>query len=339
MAGKSMSDVQRSSGKGGGERWRHLLKPGAVCLVTGAAGLIGHHLCRSLLRAGCEVIALDDLSTGLWCNIEPFMMEPGFCFVEQDVVQPMVVRDKLTAIFHLACPASPVHYQKDSIKTTRTLVLGMLNILELARQQGVPVVQASTSEVYGSPLHHPQREVDWGQVNPIGPRACYDEGKRCAESLCMDYHRQYGVPVKIARIFNTYGPGMHPEDGRVVVNFLMQALRGESLTLYGDGLQTRSFCYVADLVEGLLLLAASPPAVTGPVNLGNPHEVSMLALAEQVVQLTEVPSEICFKPLPQDDPPRRQPDITLAYGLLGWKPTTSLAEGLRYTLEDLRTHI
>ena len=298
-------------------------------LVTGGAGLIGSNLCRRLLREGHSVLCLDNLFTGTRRNILPLLARPRFALIEQDVTAPIDV--DVDEIYNLACPASPIHYQLDAVHTTKTSVLGALNVLELARRLKVPVFQASTSEVYGDPEMHPQREEYWGHVNPIGPRSCYDEGKRCAETLFFDYHRQYGVQIKVARIFNTYGPGMHPDDGRVVSNFIVQALRGEDITIYGDGTQTRSFCYVDDLVEGLTRLMATEKGVIGPINLGNPAEFTIRQLAETVLALTGSSSKLAFRPLPVDDPRQRQPDIAVAHKLLSWAPRIELEEGLKRT--------
>jgi UDP-glucuronate decarboxylase len=300
-------------------------------LVTGGAGFVGSHLIDRLIARGDRVVCLDNLSTGSEANIAHLLGHPRFEFVFADVTEPFFAR--VDGIFNLASPASPVHYQGRPIETTRTSVLGALNALDLARQLGCPILQASTSEVYGDPLVHPQREDYCGNVNPVGPRACYDEGKRCAETLFMDHHRVHGLPVKIARIFNTYGPRMQPDDGRVVSNFITQALAGAPLTIYGDGSQTRSFCYVDDLVEGLLRLMDTDVSVTGPVNLGNPGEFTIATLAQMVTAMTRSSSEIVHLPLPQDDPRQRRPDITLAQSLLdGWAPQVPLAEGLAHTI-------
>lgn len=300
-------------------------------LVTGGAGFLGSHLCERLLAAGHSVIALDNLSTGRLENIAPLQNHPNFAFINHDVTHPIDL--EVDWILNFACPASPPHYQKDPIQTTKTSVLGALNMLELARKNNARIMQASTSEVYGDPLIHPQPESYVGNVNPIGIRACYDEGKRCAESLFFDYHRMYNIDIKVIRIFNTYGPNMDPADGRVVSNFIMQALRGEPLTMYGDGKQTRSFCYVDDLVDGILAMMHTEKGVTGPINLGNPDEFNLLELAEQVLQLTGSSSKIVFNPLPKDDPTRRKPDITLAKSVLGWQPKFNLETGLKKTIE------
>lgn len=303
-------------------------------LVTGGAGFIGSHLCDRLLDAGHEVLCVDNVFTGSKRNIYHLIGHPRFEFMRHDITFPLYV--EVDAIFHLACPASPVHYQRDPVQTTKTAVMGTINMLGLAKRLKIPLLLASTSEVYGDPVVHPQREDYWGYVNPIGPRACYDEGKRCAETLCFDYYRQHGLAIKVARIFNTYGPRMDPHDGRVVSNFVRQALRGEAITLHGDGEQTRSFCYVDDVVEALLRMMASDASVTGPINLGNPEEVSVRALAEQVVALTGGTPVFVYKPLPVDDPRQRRPDITLARQLLDWAPAVPLAAGLAQTVAHFR---
>ena len=303
---------------------------GKRILVTGGAGFIGAHLCRRLLDMGHEVMCLDNYFTGHKKNIADLMCNPNFEPVRHDVTLPM--QFEADEIYNLACPASPVHYQYDAVKTMKTSVLGALNILELACKTKAKVLQASTSEVYGDPLVHPQPETYWGNVNPVGVRSCYDEGKRCAEALFMDYHRQYGVDIKIARIFNTYGPNMHPADGRVVSNFIVQALRGKAVTIYGQGTQTRSFCYVDDLIEGLVLLMDTGSDVVEPVNLGNPAEFTVLELAKKILALVGGSSELVFKPLPQDDPKQRKPDITAAKEKLKWEPKTSLDNGLEKTI-------
>ena len=300
-------------------------------LVTGGAGLIGSNLCRRLVDAGHTVFCLDNFFTGTRRNIAALTQLPHFTVIEQDVTES--IGFDVDQIYNLACPASPVHYQVDPVRTTRTSVMGALNVLVLAQRLGIPVLQASTSEVYGDPEVHPQREDYWGHVNPIGPRSCYDEGKRCAETLFFDYHRQYGVQIKVARIFNTYGPNMHPDDGRVVSNFIVQALRGEDITIYGDGNQTRSFCYVDDLVGGLIGLMETPKDVVGPVNLGNPSEFTIRQLAEAVLDLTGSRSKLVFRDLPVDDPRQRQPDISRARDVLGWAPTVELQEGLLRTAQ------
>lgn len=303
-------------------------------LITGGLGFIGSHLCQRLLQLGYSVVCVDNLSTGRSENLRPLEGYPAFRFIRWDVTEPFTWEEPLDEIYNLACPASPVHYQRSPIDTTRTSVLGILNMLELARSKGCKLLQASTSEVYGDPVVHPQRESYPGNVNPTGIRACYDEGKRCAESLCMDYHRTYGVEVKIIRIFNTYGPHMAAGDGRVVSNFIMQALHDEDITIYGDGNQTRSFQYVSDLIEGMTRMMATDRDFTGPVNLGNPHEITVRQLATEIIHLTGSRSHICYRPLPSDDPCRRCPDITLAHSVLeGWMPQVQLEEGLLKTIE------
>lgn len=301
-------------------------------LVTGGAGFIGSHVCDALLQGGHSVICLDNLSTGSLRNVRPLVNHPRFVFVEQDVRDPLHVEGPLDRIYNLACPASPRHYQHDPIGTMKTCVLGMSNVLELGRQKSSRVLQASTSEVYGDPEVHPQPESYVGHVNTIGPRACYDEGKRAAEALMFDYHRSFGVEIKVARIFNTYGPRMLENDGRVVSNFIVQALRGDPLTVYGSGEQTRSFCFVDDLVRGLEMLMESPAPVTGPINIGNPEEMSVEAIAQDVLAYTGSRSRLQFRPLPQDDPRRRKPSIDAAARLLGWRPTVSLRQGLEATI-------
>ncbi|GIZ53747.1 UDP-glucuronic acid decarboxylase family protein [Noviherbaspirillum aridicola] len=299
-------------------------------LVTGGAGFLGSHLCEALLRQGHELLCADNFLTGSRRNLLSLLRHPRFRLMRHDVTQPLEV--DVDEIYNLACPASPVHYQQDPVRTTRTSVLGTLNLLELARRSGARLLQASTSEVYGDPLQHPQTESYWGNVNPVGVRACYDEGKRCAETLCMDYRRQYGVDAKLVRIFNTYGPRMQADDGRVVSNFVMQALRGAPLTVYGDGMQTRSFCYVEDMVRGLVAMMGTPAGTGGPVNLGNPNECTMLELAQQVIHLCDSVSSVEHRPLPSDDPARRRPDIGLARQLLGWAPEVPLEAGLQRTI-------
>ena len=303
-------------------------------LVTGGAGFLGSHLIDRLMEQGHEVICADNLFTGSKRNIEHLHANPRFEFLRHDVCNSLKL--EVDEIWNLACPASPVHYQYNPVLTTKTSVMGAMNMLGLAKRLRCPIFQASTSEVYGDPEVHPQREDYWGHVNPIGTRACYDEGKRCAETLFFDYHRQHGVAIKVARIFNTYGPRMHPRDGRVVSNFITQALAGEDLTIYGDGSQTRSFCYVDDLIDGFLRLMAAPAQVTGPVNLGNPHEFTMLELAERVLKLTGAKVKVVHLPLPADDPKQRRPDITLARETLGWEPKVQLAEGLEQTIAFFR---
>ena len=299
-------------------------------LVTGGAGFLGSHLCDRLIAQGHDVICADNLFTGDKRNVAHLLAHPNFEFLRHDVTLPLFV--EVDEIWNLACPASPVHYQHDPVATTKTSVHGAINMLGLAKRVGARIFQASTSEVYGDPQVHPQREDYWGHVNPIGLRSCYDEGKRCAETLFFDYHRQHRVEIKVARIFNTYGPRMHPNDGRVVSNFIVQALRGDPITIYGEGRQTRSFCYVDDLLDGFLALMASPADFTGPVNLGNPGEFTIRELADQVIALTGSRSRIEFRPLPSDDPTQRQPDITLARERLGWQPKVALAQGLERTI-------
>ncbi len=300
-------------------------------LVTGGAGFLGSHLVDRLLDQGHEVICVDNLYTGSKRNLEHVHAHPRFEFLRHDITFPLYV--EVDEIYNLACPASPVHYQYDPVQTTKTSVHGAINMLGLAKRLRCRILQASTSEVYGDPAIHPQIESYWGNVNPIGPRSCYDEGKRCAETLFYDYHRQHGLEIKIARIFNTYGPRMHPHDGRVVSNFIVQAIAGQPITIYGDGLQTRSFCFVDDLIEGLIRLMESPAEVTGPVNLGNPGEFTMLELASLVIKLTGARSEIAYGPLPADDPKRRSPDISLAKASLGWSPKIELRDGLVPTVK------
>jgi UDP-glucuronate decarboxylase len=306
----------------------------ARVMVTGGAGFLGSHLCERLLDAGYEVLCVDNFFTGRRGNVSHLLGNPRFELMRHDVTFPLYV--EVDEIYNLACPASPIHYQYDPVQTTKTSVHGAINMLGLAKRLGAKIFQASTSEVYGDPHVHPQTEDYWGNVNPIGPRSCYDEGKRCAETLFFDYHRQHRLRIKVARIFNTYGPRMHPNDGRVVSNFIVQALRGEDITIYGDGLQTRSFCYVDDLVSGFLKLMATGNDVTGPINLGNPGEFTMLELAETVVRLVGSRSGIVHKPLPADDPKQRQPDITRARTTLGWEPTVPLEEGLKPTIAYFR---
>ncbi len=300
-------------------------------LVTGGAGFIGSHLCERLIAQGQEVLCIDNFYTGTRANVSHLLREPLFELMRHDVTFPLYV--EVDRIYNLACPASPIHYQFDPVQTTKTSVHGAINMLGLAKRVKATILQASTSEVYGDPKVHPQREDYWGNVNPIGPRSCYDEGKRCAETLFFDYHRQHRLSIKVARIFNTYGPRMHPNDGRVVSNFIVQALKGEDITVYGKGLQTRSFCYVTDLVEALLALMGTEAEFTGPINLGNPTEFTMLELAEKVLKMTGSRSTIVFKPLPPDDPTQRQPDITLARQKLSWAPKVALEDGLRETID------
>ncbi|HEX5281400.1 MAG TPA: UDP-glucuronic acid decarboxylase family protein [Micropepsaceae bacterium] len=299
-------------------------------LVTGGAGFIGCHLCEKLLGLGHEVLCLDNFYTSSRRNIESLLDHKSFELIRHDVTFPLYV--EVDEIYNLACPASPIHYQRDPVQTTKTSIHGAINMLGLAKRLKAKILQASTSEVYGDPAVHPQTEDYWGNVNPIGTRACYDEGKRCAETLFFDYHRQHRLRVKVARIFNTYGPRMHPNDGRVVSNFIVQALQNQPITIYGDGSQSRSFCFVDDLVDGLVRLMESPDEVTGPINLGNPVEFTMRELADKVIAMTGTRSGIVRRPLPQDDPKQRQPDITLARSLLGWYPGVSLSEGLEKTI-------
>ena len=303
---------------------------GRRILVTGGAGFLGSHLCERLLAEGAEVLCVDNYFTGRRSNIAHLLANPHFEAMRHDVTLPLFV--EVDAIFNLACPASPVHYQLDPVATTKVSVHGAINMLGLAKRLKCPILQASTSEVYGDPAVHPQLETYWGNVNPIGPRSCYDEGKRCAETLFFDYHRQHGLKIKVMRIFNTYGPRMHPDDGRVVSNFIVQALKGTPITIFGDGQQSRSFCYVDDLIDGAVRLMAAPSEVTGPINIGNPNEFTILQLAEAVLALTKSKSPLIRKPLPQDDPRQRQPDIALARSVLGWEPKIQLEQGLVKTI-------
>jgi UDP-glucuronate decarboxylase len=303
-------------------------------LVTGGAGFLGSQLIDRLLEAGDEVLCVDNLFTGAKANVTHLLAHPRFEFMRHDICFPLFV--EVDAIYNLACPASPIHYQHDPVQTTKVSVAGSINMLGLAKRLGCRILQASTSEVYGDPVEHPQTESYWGNVNPIGIRSCYDEGKRCAETLFFDYHRQHGLEIKVARIFNTYGPRMHPADGRVVSNFVMQALRGEDLTIYGEGSQTRSFCYVDDLVAGLIKLMDSRDGFLGPVNIGNPVEFTILQLAELVIEMTGSSSSIVRQPLPADDPTQRRPDISLAKRELDWSPRTELREGLEQTIAFFR---
>lgn len=305
-------------------------------LVTGGAGFLGSHLCERLLAEGHEVICMDNLFTGRRTNVVPFLDNPRFEFIRHDVVDPFKV--EVDQIYNLACPASPIHYQHNPIKTIKTSVMGAINCLGLAKRLGARILQASTSEVYGDPQEHPQSEGYWGHVNPIGIRSCYDEGKRCAETLFFDYHRQNHVDIRVMRIFNTYGPRMLPDDGRVVSNFIVQALRGQSLTLYGQGEQTRSFCYVDDLIEGMIRLI-NTEGLTGPINIGNPGEFTIRELAEKVIALTGSQASLTFKPLPSDDPQQRRPDITQAREALGWEPAISLDAGLEKTIAYFRKEL
>ena len=313
----------------------HLADSRKRILVTGGAGFLGSHLIDRLIAQGHEVICADNLFTGTKRNIEHLLGHPLFEFMRHDVTFPLYV--EVDEIYNLACPASPIHYQHDPVQTTKTSVHGAINMLGLAKRLRCRILQASTSEVYGDPEVHPQREDYWGKVNPIGPRSCYDEGKRCAETLFFDYHRQGGLEIKVARIFNTYGPRMHPADGRVVSNFIVQALNNEPITLYGDGKQTRSFCYVDDLIDGLVRLMESEPSFTGPVNIGNPNEFTILELAEKVIALTGSTGGLVARPLPTDDPRQRRPDITLARKTLGWQPKIELDQGLAATIGYFRS--
>lgn len=300
-------------------------------LVTGGAGFLGSHLCEALLKQGNEVICMDNYFTGSKSNIVHLLDNPYFELYRHDVTMPAHV--EVDEIYNLACPASPIHYQYDPIKTIQTSIMGAINMLGVAKRTGAKILQASTSEVYGDPHVHPQPEEYWGNVNPIGIRSCYDEGKRCAETLFFDYHRQNNVRIKVIRIFNTYGPNMHPNDGRVVSNFIVQALKGKDITIYGDGSQTRSFCYCDDLIRGMIAMMAMPDEITGPINLGNPHEFTIKQLAELVIELTGSKSQIIYEPLPSDDPTQRQPIIDKAKEILHWEPTVQLREGLVKTIE------
>ncbi|SDU34451.1 UDP-glucuronate decarboxylase [Pseudomonas pohangensis] len=303
-------------------------------LVTGGAGFLGSHLCERLLTEGCDVLCVDNFYSGTKDNIAHLLGNPHFEMLRHDVTFPLYV--EVDEIYNLACPASPVHYQRDPVQTTKTSVHGAINMLGLAKRTGAKILQASTSEVYGDPQVHPQTEDYWGHVNTTGIRSCYDEGKRCAETLFFDYHRQHALQIKVVRIFNTYGPRMHPNDGRVVSNFIVQALRGEDITIYGDGAQTRSFCYVDDLIEGFVRMMASPAEVTGPINMGNPVEFTIRELAEKVLRMVGGTSQLVLKPLPQDDPRQRQPDITLARTTLDWAPQVQLEAGLSRTIDYFR---
>ncbi len=306
-------------------------------LVTGGAGFLGSHLCDRLVARGDDVICLDNFYTGSKSNIAHLLGQSNFELIRHDVTFPFYV--EVDEIYNLACPASPIHYQNDPVQTTKTSVHGAINMLGLAKRCKAKILQASTSEVYGDPEVHPQQESYWGRVNPIGIRSCYDEGKRCAETLFFDYYRQHKLRIKVVRIFNTYGPRMHPEDGRVVSNFIMQALRGEDITLYGDGSQSRSFCFVDDLIDAMILMMDSPDEVTGPINIGNPGEFTMLELARQVLELTGSASKIVHQPLPADDPRQRRPDLTLANQLLGWAPGIPLQDGLQKTIAYFKTMV
>ena len=306
-----------------------MIEPSRI-MVTGGAGFLGSHLCERLVAAGHEVLCVDNFFTGRRRNVQRLLGHANFELMRHDVTFPLFI--EVDEIYNLACPASPIHYQHDPVQTTKTSVHGAINMLGLAKRLRARILQASTSEVYGDPSVHPQTEDYWGNVNPIGIRSCYDEGKRCAETLFFDYWRQHKLSIKVARIFNTYGPRMHPNDGRVVSNFIMQALRGEDITLYGDGAQTRSFCYVDDLVEAFIRLMATPEAITGPINLGNPTEFTIRELALKVIELTGSRSKLVHRPLPQDDPRQRRPDITQARAVLDWQPVTGLEEGLGKTI-------
>lgn len=306
-------------------------------MVTGGAGFLGSHLCERLLEKSYDVLCVDNFYTGTKDNVAHLLNNPNFEIMRHDITFPLYI--EVDEIYNLACPASPIHYQYDPVQTTKTSVHGAINVLGLAKRVKAKIFQASTSEVYGDPVVHPQQESYWGNVNPIGVRSCYDEGKRCAETLFFDYHRQHGLKIKVARIFNTYGPRMHPNDGRVVSNFIVQALQDNDITIYGDGLQTRSFCYVDDLVEAFIRLMESPDDVTGPINLGNPGEFTIKELAEKVISMTGSKSKIIFNPLPQDDPKQRQPDITLAKETLNWRPKISLETGLQPTIEYFKQEL
>ena len=306
-------------------------------LVTGGAGFLGSHLCERLVNEGNDVLCLDSFFTGSKDNVAHLIGNPYFELIRHDVGQPIFL--EVDEIYNLACPASPPHYQYDPVHTTKTSVMGAINMLGMAKRNKAKILQASTSEVYGDPEIHPQPESYWGHVNTIGPRSCYDEGKRCAETLFFDYKRQHNLKIKVARIFNTYGPRMHPNDGRVVSNFIMQALQGESITIYGDGSQTRSFCYVDDLIEAFVRLMGTADEVTGPINTGNPGEFSMLELASLVIELTNSKSKLIYEPLPADDPKQRQPDITLAKSVLDWEPKVKLDEGLKRTIAYFEKHV
>jgi UDP-glucuronate decarboxylase len=303
-------------------------------LVTGGAGFLGSHLCDRLIASGADVLCVDNFFTGSKANIAHLQTNPYFELMRHDITFPLYV--EVNAIYNLACPASPIHYQHDPVQTTKTSVHGAINMLGLAKRTRATILQASTSEVYGDPEIHPQTESYWGRVNPIGPRSCYDEGKRCAETLFFDYYRQHQLEIKVVRIFNTYGPRMHPNDGRVVSNFIVQALRNQDITIYGNGEQTRSFCYVDDLIEAMLRMMRTGADITGPVNIGNPVEVTMLELAERIISLTGSKSKLCYQPLPQDDPKQRQPDIAFAKSALQWEPKVSLEDGLKATIDYFR---
>lgn len=306
-------------------------------LVTGGAGFLGSHLCERLLARGDDVLCVDNFFTGSKANVAHLLSNPRFELMRHDVTFPLYV--EVNEIYNLACPASPIHYQHDPVQTTKTSVHGAINMLGLAKRVKARILQASTSEVYGDPEVHPQPEAYWGKVNPIGPRSCYDEGKRCAETLFFDYYRQHQLDIKVIRIFNTYGPRMHPQDGRVVSNFIVQALKGEDITIYGDGKQTRSFCFVNDLIEGMMRMMDTEKGFTGPINLGNPNEFTMLELAEKVIQLSKSKSKLKFLPLPQDDPKQRQPNIELAKSRLKWAPSIQLEDGLKETIAHFKSRL
>lgn len=304
-------------------------------LVAGGAGFLGSHLCDRLIKEGENVLCVDNLETGSKENIAHLTSHPHFDFIHHDICIPL--NEEVDQIYNLACPASPIHYQHDPVKTTKTSIYGAINLLDLAKSVNAKIFQASTSEVYGDPIEHPQTESYWGNVNPVGPRSCYDEGKRCAETLFFDYHRQYNLDIKVVRIFNTYGPRMHPNDGRVVSNFIVQALQGKDISIYGNGQQSRSFCFVDDLIDGFLRMMKSHDGITGPINIGNPSEFNMLELAELVIKLTDSKSKLIFLPLPTDDPRQRQPDITLAQQKLSWEPTITLENGLKETIKYFKS--
>jgi UDP-glucuronate decarboxylase len=316
-----------------------LLNNNKTILITGGSGFLGSHLCKKILDEGNNVVCLDNLETGSLDNIQHLHNNKNFKFINQDITTKINLDQHIDEIYNLACPASPVNYQKDPVKTNKTSVLGILNLLDLALIKNAKIFHASTSEVYGNPSMHPQKESYWGNVNPIGPRACYDEGKRCAETFCFDYQRQYGSRIKIVRIFNTYGPNMQANDGRVVSNFIVQALKNEPITIYGEGNQTRSFCYVDDLIKAFVAMMNSSESFYGPVNIGNPKEFSMLELASEVLSVTKSSSEIIFKPLPQDDPEQRRPDISLAKKEFNWQPEVPLREGLIKTVEYFKKNL
>ena len=302
-------------------------------LITGGAGFLGSHLCSRLLKAGNKIICVDNFLTGNKKNIKEFLENPNFRLVEHDIIEPLFIREKIDEIYNLACPASPIHYQKNAIRTIKVNTVGVINILGLARKHKAKLFQASTSEVYGDPTVHPQKEEYRGNVNPDGPRACYDEGKRCAETLCFDYWRTHHLNIKVVRIFNTYGPKMAQNDGRVVSNFIIQAIKNNDITVFGDGLQTRSFCYVDDLITGFIKMMNTGDKITGPINLGNPREFTILELAKKVIKLTNSKSKVIYKDLPTDDPKQRRPDVSLAKKVLAWDPEVNLNDGLQKTIE------